>query len=77
MAFTFENAAKWSRFEELTSHVWFHSDLGSPEWREMNALIGMSDWAAHIPYSDFAEPKKMCIHARSAMVRATGYDPKG
>ena len=73
MAFSFKNAAKWSRFEELSAELWFSQDLGSAAFVELHQMIGLSDWRTGLPFN--ATPREVLVAARNAMIQATGYDP--
>ena len=73
MAWSFEGADRWSRFQELFSRVWHSQDLGSNEYRELSAMCG-SDWAANVPATDCANPRRMLAHAQTAFFRAEGWD---
>ena len=73
MPWSFDGANRWSRFQELSSNVWHSRDLSSREYRELAAMCG-SDWAATVPVSDCANPRRMLEHAQAAFFRAEGWN---
>jgi hypothetical protein len=73
MAFSLANERKWQTFLDAAIVVWEAKNLGIDEWRLMNQLIGLSDWAKAIPESDQYNPRRMVVHAQAAMTRRMGY----